>query len=301
MADSLGKPIGREGVYAESWEISDHGADQSIVEFGPLAGISLQELVCARGEELLGRHHPQQSFPLLVKFLDASQLLSVQVHPDDAIAARLNPPDLGKTEAWVVMESEPNGVIYAGLKPGVDRNGLADAIRRGNCQDCLHHFHPAPGDCVFLQAGTVHTVGQGVLVAEIQQSSDATFRLFDWNRVGADGRPRPLHIEQSLEAIDFGRGPVLPQEARPTERPEVVRLAECRQFVLDRCSFSQPFQLGGDRRCHVVMVLHGAIEMEGDPAQTVLPRGGTSLLPACVGPIRLTPQGQATILDAYLP
>ena len=297
----MGKPIGPDGAYAESWEISDHGADQSVVEFGPLAGVSLQELVSRRGEELLGRHHPQQRFPLLVKFLDATDVLSVQVHPNDAIAAKLNPPDLGKTEAWVVMESEPEGVIYAGLKPGVDRDRLAEAIRRGNCQECLHRFHPTPGDCVFLPAGTAHTVGQGVLVAEIQQSSDATFRLFDWNRLGADGCPRPLHVEQSLEAIDYGRGPVAPQSIRPTQRPEVGRLVESKQFVLDRCSFSQPFLLGGDGRCHIVMVLHGAIEMEGDPAQTVLPRGGTALVPACLGPIRLTPQGPATILDAYLP
>jgi mannose-6-phosphate isomerase len=233
--------------------------------------------------------------------LDATELLSVQVHPSDAIAAKLTPPDLGKTEAWVVLETATEGVVYAGLKPGINRDRLAEAIRRGDCQECLHHFHPAPGDCIFLPAGTVHTVGKGVLVAEIQQSSDATFRLFDWNRVGADGRPRPLHVEQALDAIDYGRGPVAPQPLRPAERPEVGRLVECEQFVLNRCDFSESFVLGGDGRCHIVVVLQEAIEIEGDPAARVLPRGGTVLIPACLGPVRLSPRGYAGILDAYLP
>ncbi|NIP86304.1 MAG: class I mannose-6-phosphate isomerase, partial [Planctomycetales bacterium] len=111
---------------------------------------------------------PQDRFPLLLKFLDAKRNLSVQVHPDDAKAAKLDPPDLGKTEAWVVLAAEPGSTIYAGLKPGVDAELLAAAIRGGNCEQCLHRFQPKPGDCVFLPAGTVHALGRGLLVAEIQ-------------------------------------------------------------------------------------------------------------------------------------
>ena len=301
LESSLGKRLGPGNNWAESWEVCDHGADQSIVEFGPLAGTTLGQLVGQLGAELLGRHHPQRRFPLLLKFLDAAQMLSVQVHPNDAIAAKLNPPDLGKTEAWVVLEAEPGGLIYAGLKPGVDRNALVAAIGQGRCQDCLHAFRPSPGDCIFLPAGTTHTFGDGVLVAEIQQSSDATFRLFDWNRVGPDGKPRPLHVEQALEAIDFGRGPVAPERPRPTERPQVSRLVECPQFWLDRWEFDAPLPAGGDRRCHIIAVLEGAVRIEGDPADAALPRGGTALIPAGLGQVRLSPQGRATLLDAYLP
>ncbi len=301
LESCLGKKLGPGDDYAESWEICDRGPDQSVVASGPLAGTTLGQLVAERGEELLGRHHPQTRFPLLLKFLDAARTLSVQVHPDDARAAQLDPPDLGKTEAWVVLAAEPDSTIYAGLRSGVDRHGLAAAIRQGNCQEVLHQFHPAPGDCVFLPAGTVHALGKGLLVAEIQQASDTTYRLFDWNRTGPDGKPRPLHIEQGLEVIDDGRGPVEPQRPRPTGRRGVSRLVECDKFLLDRWQYDSPRTAGGDRRCHILCVLEGALQVEGDPADALLPRGGTVLLPARIGPVELIPQGETVLLDAYLP
>src|SRR5690606_25050283 len=130
-------------------------------------------------------HAPQPRFPLLFKLLDAQKTLSVQVHPDDRRAALLNPPDYGKTEAWVVLDAEPGSLIYAGLKRGFDRHALAREIARGTVELCLHRFEPQPGDCVFIPAGVVHALGTGLLIAEIQQSSDTTYRLFDWNRVDA--------------------------------------------------------------------------------------------------------------------
>ena len=301
LAASLGKKVPPGEKLAESWEIVDHGPDQSVVEFGPLAETTLGWLVRERGSELLGRHHPQPRFPLLLKFLDAAATLSVQVHPDDARAARLDPPESGKTEAWVVLEAAPGGTIYAGLKRGVDRETLTAAISRGNCRDCLHSFEPSPGDSVLLPAGTVHALGAGLMVAEVQQSSDVTYRLFDWNRVGTDGQPRPLHVEQGLDAIDFDRGPVEPQRPRATDRPEVSRLVDCEKFVLDRWDFDCRLSVGGDGRCHVIAVLEGAVRIEGDPADSHLPRGGTALLPAALGNVRLTAQGRTILLDVYLP
>jgi mannose-6-phosphate isomerase len=301
LESALAKHIGPGSDWAESWEICDHAQDQSLVQFGPLAGTSLGELVGQCGAELLGRHHPQPRFPLLLKFLDAAQMLSVQVHPNDAQAARLAPPDLGKTEAWVVLEAEPGSVMYAGLKANVDRDTLAAAIRQGRCQDCLNMFQPAPGDCVFIPAGTVHALGAGLLIAEIQQSSDVTYRLFDWNRLGPDGKPRPLHVEQGLDAVDFQRGPVGPQRPRSTERPEVSRLVECERFLLDRWEFDASMAAGGDRRCHIIVVIEGALQIEGDPSAAVLARGGTALLPASLGTVRLTPSSRTILLDAYLP
>lgn len=297
----LGKPIGPEGDYAESWEICDRGPDQSVVEHGPLAGVTLGHLVRQRGEGLLGRHHPQQRFPLLLKFLDARRTLSVQVHPDDTRAARLDPPDLGKSEAWVVLAADAGSTIYAGLKPGVDRESLAEAIRGGRCEELLHQFQPTVGDCLFLPAGTVHALGEGLLVAEIQQASDTTYRLFDWNRLGPDGRPRPLHVEQGLEAIDYDLGPVGPRKPQQTDRPGVSRLVECDKFVLDRWRFDVPRPAGGDRRCHIISVLEGRVEVAGDPAGSPVPPGGTVLLPAALGQVELRPQGGTALLDAYLP
>ena len=237
-----------------------------------------------------GRHHPQPSFPLLLKFIDACQTLSVQVHPDDARAARLDPPDGGKTEAWFVVDAAPGSKIYAGLKPGINRPRLLAAIEQGTCEECLNAFAASPGDCVFVPAGTVHAIGAGLLVAEIQQSSDTTYRLFDWNRLGPDGKLRTLHVAQGLDAIDFGRGPVMPQRRQATDRPQVTRLVACDKFVWDRWEFDAPMPIGGDDRCHILAVLQGAVGIEGDPAGAVLPRGQSALLPASLGPCNCAPK-----------
>ena len=154
----LNKPIGSGEDYAESWEIVDHGLDQSVVAFGELR-MPLGDLVADYGPALFGRHHPQRQFPLLFKFLDANQSLSVQVHPDDRQAAQLEPPDLGKTEAWVVVHADPGSVIYAGLRDGVDRETLQAAMAAGQTESCLHRFSTQTGDCVFIPAGTVHALG----------------------------------------------------------------------------------------------------------------------------------------------
>ncbi len=298
----LGKPIGEGADYAESWEIVDRGADQSRVAFGPLAGASLGELVRDHGEALLGKHRPQRRFPLLVKLLDAKQKLSVQVHPDDEQAARLDPPDLGKTEAWVVLAGEPGSRIYAGLKRGFDRPALERELSRGTCELCLHQFEPRVGDCIFIPAGTVHALGAGLMIAEIQQSSDTTYRLFDWNRVGPDGKPRQLHIQQALDVIDFRRGPVDPIRPTPTGSPEVNRLVACDKFILDRLELSTPHRVGEHGRCHIVLVVEGALDVIGEPSGRPLQLGETLLLPASVGPIELAPIGaRAVLLDVYLP
>ncbi len=298
----LNKPIGPGDDYAESWEIVDHGDDQSVVAYGELQGTTLGELVARRGSELLGRHHPQRQFPLLFKFLDAQLALSVQVHPDDQQAAQLDPPDLGKTEAWVVIHADPGSLIYAGLR----RGGRPPCASRpqwhsGLTEACLHRFPVAVGDCVFIPAGTVHALGAGLLIAEIQQASDTTFRLFDWNRVAPDGKPRPLHIQAGLDAVDFSRGPVAPQRPQATESPSVERLVACDKFILDRRHIRQGAVVGGDQRFHILVVLAGRVRLAGDPSGRPLESGQTALLPASVEGIRIEPVDPATVLDIYVP
>ena len=240
-------------------------------------------------------------FPLLFKFLDAREPLSVQVHPNDEQAARLDPPDLGKTEAWVVLAAEPGSMIYAGLKRGFDRRALEREVVRGTTDLCLHRFEPQVGDCVFIPAGTVHALGGGLLIAEIQQASDTTYRLFDWNRVGADGQPRPLHVAQVLDVIDYVRGPVNPQTPETTDVPHVERLVTCDKFILDRWQLDSPQAIGGDECFHFLAVLEGEVEIAGDPCDTPLRRGDTALIPADLGPVELQPRQSATLLNAYLP
>ncbi|MCC7085707.1 MAG: class I mannose-6-phosphate isomerase [Pirellulales bacterium] len=300
LATVLNKPIGPESC-AESWEIVDRPNDQSRVSIGPLAGKTLGEIVRDHGEALLGRHHPQTQFPLLLKFLDCEKTLSVQVHPSDEQAARLTPPDHGKTEAWIVVSAESDTLIYAGLKRGFDRGALERELNRGTCDLCLHRFEPSRGDCIFLQAGTVHALGAGLLMLEIQQNSDATLRIFDWNRLGPDGKSRPLHIAQALEVIDFSRGPVSRQTPQPTDRPHITRLVECDKFVLDRWEFMEPVRIGGDNRFHIIAVLHGAADILCDPEQQTLTLGDTILLPADHPRCFFIPDGPSTLVDIYLP
>ena len=281
--------------YAESWEVVDHGEDQSVVVNGPLQGFSLARLVQEHGEDLLGKHHPRERFPLLFKFLDCQRDLSVQVHPTDEQAAQLVPPDLGKTEAWVILSAEQGARLYAGLHANVDRATLEAAIRSGRLENCLHQIEARVGDCFFIPAGTVHALAAGLVVAEIQQSSNTTFRLFDWNRVRADGKPRELHIEQGLAVVDFQRGPVKPTISK--NMGSVDRLVNCDKFVLDRHSIRSAQRIGGDNTCHILAVIDGDIELNGSS----MSKAETILLPAAHGPVEVRPASKAILLDMYLP
>ncbi len=297
----LGKQLPDGNDFAESWEVVDHGANQSRVAAGPLQGKTLGELTAEYGSRLLGPGYPTSRFPLLFKFLDSSKVLSVQVHPDDEAASTLNPPDLGKTEAWLVLHAEPGAYVYAGLERGLNRQSLEQELRRGGIEECLHQVQPAVGDCLFIPAGVVHALGPGFVIAEIQQASNTTYRLHDWNRLDSDGKPRQLHIEESLSAIDYDHGPVIPQTPRALDQQNGERLVACDKFVLDRWRIESARLHGGDRRFHIVSVLEGAIEVTGDATEQPLGKGQTILIPADCGPTKLTPIQPTVLIDMYLP
>lgn len=309
----LGKHLPDDRTYGESWELSSHPQHVSRVANGPWRGRSLADLWSQQQTSLTGKNSDREPFPLLIKFLDCHELLSVQVHPDDRLAAQLIPGERGKTEAWVILAAEPDAVIYAGLKPGVTAEQSRRHSERGSVADCLHRLTPHAGDCLFLPAGTVHAVGKGVLMAEVQQSSDATFRLFDWNRPGPDGRPRQLHLDQSLQAIDWQRGPQEMVQPRTIKYPDGIpgeRLVDCEFFRLDRITLPAGtairWPLPGTLSIGLVVV--GTLELEGPstepephdelasrtdhgkptrPSQTyrsTVHRGQTVLIPATASP-----------------
>lgn len=313
LATVLGRQLPPGDDFAESWEVVDRGPDQSRIAAGPLAGTTLGELLRRAPRQLLGERGADRaraqarqmgapeaslSFPLLIKLLDAQRSLSVQVHPDDERAVRRTPPDLGKTEAWVVLDAVPGATVYAGLKPGCGPAELVAAVAQGKTAECLHCFQPAVGDCLFLPAGTVHALGAGLVVYEVQQSSDTTYRLYDWQRVGADGKPRALHIPEALEAINYQAGPVTPQVPQPGAVPDVERLVTCDKFRLDRWRTSRPLTLGGDDSCRVVTVVQGTVEVAGDGVAQPLVAGQTVLLPADLAPTQFCPLTPAQLLVA---
>ena len=300
----LRKPIGAGSDYAESWEVSDHRHDVSIVADGPLAGASLRDLIRQRSDELLGPALAGlDQFPLLVKFIDANQVLSVQVHPDDERGHRLA-NDNGKTETWVVVDAEPGSLIYAGLKPGVTRDDFAAAIEAGTVEPLLHKIPATAGDCILIPAGIVHAIGAGVMLAEIQQMSDATFRVFDWNRPGADGKPRTLHVDAAIASTDFSAGPVEPLRPtpEPTEGGTIERLSRTEFFALERLRLTGEGCVGRPDRFTLVLVLGGDVEIRTPEVTMWACFGETILLPASLGECRVIPvNGSATLVTCHVP
>lgn len=303
LGDVLGKPIGAEADYAESWELCDHGDDQTLVADGALAGWSLGRLVRERPVELLGRHAGARQFPLLIKFLDAHDRLSVQVHPDDEQASRLDAGDRGKTEAWVILAADAGSCLFAGLKRETTAGALRRALQQGSVETCLNRIEVAAGDCLFIPAGTVHAIGEGILLAEVQQASDVTFRLFDWNRVGGDGRPRTLHVDESLACIDFARGPVgvVQPVARHQDDGLLESLVACPFFSIRRHTISRPLAIADDGRCRILIGLGGAADCTGGGERQSLRVGQTVLIPAAAMPAQVVPAPTAIILEVDWP
>jgi mannose-6-phosphate isomerase len=295
LGERFGKQLPESNqTYGEAWEISSHPHHESVVAEGPFKGKRLTELFAEKRPDLFGNERHER-FPLLVKLLDCRQTLSVQVHPDDFAAYDLLGEPNGKTEAWVVLEVEPDAVIFAGLKNGVDSDEFQRSLAEGDIESCLHSFRPKPGDSVFIPAGMVHAVGGGVVMAEVQQTSDATFRLFDWNRVDpSTGAPRKLHIEEALKSIHFDLAPGSP--AVPTPRSstppgvEAEHLVACPYFRLDRVSFSSerlvpsflPLPAGS---ASIWMALEGAAVLEGAGYRRRFEKGETVLVPAASMPL----------------
>lgn len=302
LASRLNKRVPDDGQWAESWELVDHGQDQSVVLSGPWKGWTLHALIESFPKQVLGRKGSEQfkSFPLLLKYLDCNSVLSVQVHPDDVYGAKMSPPDLGKTEAWYIVDAQPGAVLYAGLRSEVTESLLQEAIAAGKTEDCMHAIYPNAGDCVFIPAGTVHALGGGLIVAEIQQASDTTFRLFDWNRVDASGKSRPLHIEQALNVIDFNRGPVqLSASGGPSEETASTLVA-CDKFVLRKYTNGN-HPLDATDSFKIVTVPTGNAVLQCGNDSFDLGVGQTLLLPAVAPSAVVNVSSNSAVLVAELP
>lgn len=310
LQELLGKPLPPQGTFGESWEVSAHPLHVSRVAEGAFQGMLLTELCAKHPRELFGEQVPPGfRFPLLIKILDCRDWLSVQVHPDDVAARRLLGQECGKTEAWVILEVGPGGLVYAGFLPGTTCADVERHLREGTIDHCLCSFVPRPGDCLFLPAGTPHSVGGGVVLAEVQQSSDANFRLFDWNRLGQNGRPRPLHVREALVALDWSGGPVQPVRGTSIGGlPAGVsgeHLVRCPFFHLSRFHLERPFPVPYAGRLSVWMVLEGAATLHSPvPAPgRLFHQGDSVLVPASAEGPSWEPAGQsgdATLLAINL-
>jgi mannose-6-phosphate isomerase len=301
LSGLLSAPLPGDGPIGEAWVLSDRVDHQSLVANGPLKGQTIGRLMEQYRAQLMGKLAPRfRRFPLLLKFLDAREMLSVQVHPSDVYPDLIPTGETGKTEAWVVIEAEKESHIYAGLKPGTTADGLRRSLANGTIADQLVGIVPKPGDAVFIPAGTVHTLGGDVVVFEVQQNSDVTFRLYDWGHVDPKtGKPRPLQVDQAFACIDFEgsvSGLVAPRvEANmPVERE---RLFDCEPFRVWRLLGQAPFQVGDIAEPRVLVCIEGSGQVEHGNIPYAVGKGDVWLLPAEVGVCAFQPSQEVTLLE----
>ncbi|MGO9413467.1 MAG: type I phosphomannose isomerase catalytic subunit [Spirochaetia bacterium] len=280
MAEKLGKTI-PDGPVGESWEISAHPNGVCRVSGGPLDGTPLDELVRRAGADLLGARAAKKygdSFPLLVKLVDANALASVQVHPNDEQARRLESYPWGKTEAWYIIHRAPDARFHIGLAPDVTPATFREALESGGASQLLASSDAKPGDCILVPPGTVHAVGQGVLFLEIQQSSDITYRVYDWDRKDEQGRPRELHIDKAMQVIDFAARPRI---FRAPRRDDTMgRILGGNQFEVFEARVVSGMDVPARASCLAGTVVEGEMRLLTAGARLDLRCGDSFMIPA---------------------
>jgi mannose-6-phosphate isomerase len=300
LEQTPGIALSAEGPIGEVWELADREEHTSKVAWGPLAGRSLRGLLEDEPQAMLGRARlsVRDRFPLLIKYLCAGRPLSVQVHPDDAAARRMHLSDAGKFEAWYVLAAEPGSVLYLGLQPGVDAARFAAQAGGPGVADLLMAWPAHAGQFAVVPAGTLHSIGAGVTVVEIQQNSDVTFRLYDWDRMGLDGEPREVHLEQALLALDYEAQVEGPHEPLLEERSEGNRgavLCDGEHFGIELLEVGTHVDLETDDLAIVYIVISGRGGISREAAHDdglAMDSGDTWFVPACVGAHRLEARGE---------
>jgi mannose-6-phosphate isomerase len=296
-----GKKLPPGKVIGESWEISDRADANSVVANGPLAGRTLANLMASNREAIMGRaRSPEGRFPLLIKLLDAQDNLSLQVHPPQHLAAELG--GCAKTEMWYVSAAEPNAMLYAGLRKGVTPDEFAAKTRAGTVAECFHQLPVREGDSLFLPSGRVHALGKGLVIFEIQQNSDTTYRVFDWNRVDSAGKPRQLHIEESLKCIDFEdfEPELTPNRVGNVEAGVAGRpLARHALFKVDQFLFKSGAQLKQSiSEPQIVAGVKGVLQIPHPSNPVTLHPGEFALIPAALKEFVIQAETGATALVA---
>ncbi len=312
---NLETKLGREipaGIVAESWEISGHFSSPTLINNGSLAGKTLPEVLVLLGADLVGHRSlamlERGKFPLLIKLLDANKALSVQVHPDDVYANAHEDGELGKTEMWYILHAEPGACLIYGLKPNISPAIFRENLEGGTLETCLHQLPIKAGDAIFIPSGSVHAILEGVLLAEIQQNSDTTYRVYDWNRLGVDGKPRPLHIDKALEVINFNQvkpGAYLPKLIEENEIIKREYITACPYFDVEQVRFKQgaaSFKGNCDGSTFEIWGLmsgQGQVNWSGAPLD--LEAIQFVLLPATLGEFEIKLKSAATLLRIYIP
>lgn len=286
----MGKPLPTAEPYGESWEMHD----TAIVVNGGYHDKTVAETLAIMGEALVGAGNPiDHGMPLLAKILDATDWLSVQVHPNDAQAAELEGDPRGKTEAWIVLDAEPGAKIVIGVEPGTTREAMAEAIRGNTLEDLLVYQDVRAGDVFDVAANTIHALGPGLLIYEIQQSSDVTYRLYDWGRLGLDGQPRPLHIDKGMQVAETRFVPAVSHVDLAADGVDLVRSAYFVTTQFQLHADALPIATGG--RFQIVTCVAGEGVVQAGGGAVAFRKGQTLLIPAAIDSYSLWGQGRVLI------
>jgi mannose-6-phosphate isomerase len=304
LSNLLEKPLPKNDSIGEAWILSDRDDHPSKVSNGKLKGKTINELFEHSQKQLMGKlGNKFDRFPLLLKFLDCRQVLSVQVHPSDKLKKYIPKGENGKTEAWVVLETGKDATIYAGLKTGTTKQKIQADLDKHQVADDLASFKPKVGDSVLIEAGTVHTLGD-VVVFEVQQNSDVTYRLYDWDRIDEKtGKPRDLQVKDAIACIDFDKTDIGPVTAIVKTNVPVLRelLIENEHFSLYRITGEYPFMVGKEAIPRVLVCIEGEGEVESKDELYTLAKGEVMLLPATTGACPFVPKGNVILLELCLP
>jgi mannose-6-phosphate isomerase len=292
------KPLPPEIPIGESWEISDRPGDVSEIAHGPLAGETLRWLMEEHREELLGTANAAEGrFPLLIKILDAQERLSIQVHPPAQVAKQLGGEP--KTEMWYIVDASPDADLFVGLKKSITRAQFEEAIQNGTVAECVHRIQVKAGDAMFLPSGRLHAIGAGNVIFEIQQNSDTTYRVFDWNRKGTDGKPRELHVAKSLASIDFEDVEPRLIQSQYSRNPvmKIRYLVDDPLFRVDGCQVKrgQHFYLRSPS-VQVLGMIRGRMQVEYGEHRTGVAPGEFILLPASLTRVTVVAETQIEFL-----
>ena len=299
------KPILKTLVWGtESWELSGVMNNESVVAEGPLAGKTIAELTKEYKGQLVGKHvyeNTGDEFPMLVKFIDAKQDLSIQVHPNDEVAAARHNGSKGKTEMWYVIGTQPGAHLLVGLKEKITPEIYEQKVADGTITDVLCRYDIQPGDVFFLPAGRIHAICGGSYIAEIQQTSDLTYRIYDYNRPGLDGKPRQLHTEWAKTAIDYTVYDNYRTEYT-REKDEEMQVADCPYFTTNVYDLTLPYakDLSDIDSFMVVMCLEGSGTLEVDGEEMSIGQGETVLIPADADDICFIPEDGMKVLTSYI-
>lgn len=303
--EKLGKKI-PDGNTAESWEISSHPDGISTISNGEYKGQLLTDLINNFGKELVGAelYESSMKFPLLIKFIDANDKLSVQVHPEDEYAVKNEEGELGKNEMWYILASKPGAKLVYGTKPGITREDFKKAVSEDRIAECLNEIEVFPGDVLNIPAGLVHAIGEGIVLAEIQQNSNTTYRVFDYNRTDKNGNRRPLHIEKALDVINFNfecdRAKAGGLDIRlDLESTKSYRIAN-KYFSVELYDINGSVkEMADGSRFYIYVFVEGEAEIKYDLGKITAARGDSILIPAALGEYSI--EGSYRALKTYVP